>query len=89
MKLKNVDTLFLRIFLLLLVAFSISSWLAFEVFRATAPPPPWRDTPPIRQSMHPLLASARAAAVRRPAPAGRPARASRRGCRSAWTPSSR
>ena len=58
MKLKNVDTLFLRIFLLLLVAFSISSWLAFEVFRATAPPPPWRDTPPIRQSLHPLLASA-------------------------------
>ena len=57
MKLKDVDTLFLRIFLLLLVAFSISSWLAFEVFRATAPPPPWRDTPPIRQSMHPLLAS--------------------------------
>ena len=57
MKLKNADTLFLRIFLLLLVAFSISSWLAFEVFRATAPPPPWRDTPPIRQSMHPLLAS--------------------------------
>ena len=58
MKLKNVDTLFLRIFLLLLVAFSISSWLAFEVFRATAPPPSWRDTPPIRQSLHPLLASA-------------------------------
>ena len=57
-KLKNVDTLFLRIFVLLLVAFSISSWLAFEVFRATAPPPPWRDKPPIRQSMHPLLASA-------------------------------
>jgi signal transduction histidine kinase len=57
LKLKNVDTLFLRIFLLLLVAFSISSWLAFEVFRATAPPPPWRDTPPIRQAMHPLLAS--------------------------------
>ncbi len=57
MRLKNADTLFLRIFLLLLVAFSISSWLAFEVFRATAPPPPWRDTPPIRQSMHPLLAS--------------------------------
>ena len=58
MRLKNADTLFLRIFLLLLVAFSISSWLAFEVFRATAPPPPWRDTPPIRQSIHPLLASA-------------------------------
>ena len=57
MRLKNADTLFLRIFLLLLVAFSISSWLAFEVFRATAPPPPWRDTPPIRQSIHPLLAS--------------------------------
>ncbi len=57
MKLKNADTLFLRLFLLLLVAFSISSWLAFEVFRATAPPPPWRATPPIRQSMHPLLAS--------------------------------
>jgi len=54
---KNADTLFLRLFLLLLVAFSISSWLAFEVFRATAPPPPWRDTPPIRQSMHPLLGS--------------------------------
>jgi signal transduction histidine kinase len=58
LKPKNVDTLFLRIFLLLLVAFSISSILAFEVFRATAPPPPWRDTPPIRQSMHPLLSSA-------------------------------
>jgi signal transduction histidine kinase len=57
LKLKNADTLFLRIFLLLLVEFSISSWLAFEVFRATAPPPPWRDTPPIRQSMHPLLGS--------------------------------
>jgi signal transduction histidine kinase len=56
-KLKNADTLFLRLFLLLLVAFSISSFLAFAVFRATAPPPPWRDTPPIRQSMHPLLAS--------------------------------
>jgi signal transduction histidine kinase len=55
--LKNADTLFLRIFLLLLAAFSISSWLAFEVFRATAPPPPWRDAPPIRQSMHPLLGS--------------------------------
>ena len=57
MKFKNADTLFLRLFLLLLVAFSISSWLAFEVFRATAPPPPWRDIPPIRQSMHPLLGS--------------------------------
>jgi signal transduction histidine kinase len=57
-KFKNADTLFLRLFLLLLVAFSISSFLAFAVFRATAPPPPWRDTPPIRQSMHPLLASA-------------------------------
>jgi signal transduction histidine kinase len=56
LKLKNVDTLFLRIFLLLLVAFSISSFLAFEVFRATAPPPPWRDGPPIRQSVRPLLA---------------------------------
>ena len=57
MKLKTIDTLFLRIFLLLLVAFSISSWLAFEVFRATAPPPPWRDRPPIGQSMHPLESS--------------------------------
>ena len=57
MRLKAVDTLFLRIFLLLLVAFSTSSFLAFEVFRATAPPPPWRDTPPFRQSMHPLLGS--------------------------------
>ena len=57
MKFKNIDTLFLRIFLLLLVAFSISSFLAFAVFRATAPPPPWRDTPPFRQSMHPLLSS--------------------------------
>lgn len=57
MKLKRFDTLFGRLFLLLLVAFSISSWLAFEVFRATAPPPPWRDAPPIRQSMHPLLGS--------------------------------
>jgi signal transduction histidine kinase len=56
-KLKNADTLFLRLFLLLLVAFSISSFLAFAVFRATAPPPPWRDTPPFRQSIHPLLGS--------------------------------
>ena len=71
MKLKDVDTLFLRIFLLLLVAFSISSWLAFEVFRATAPPPPWRDTPPIRQSMHPLLGSA--APLRPPSGASWPA----------------
>ena len=71
MKLKNVDTLFLRIFLLLLVAFSISSWLAFEVFRATAPPPPWRDSPPIRQSMHPLLTSA--APLLPPSRAGWPA----------------
>jgi signal transduction histidine kinase len=57
LRFKAVDTLFLRIFLLLLVTFSISSFLAFEVFRATAPPPPWRDTPPIRQSIHPLLSS--------------------------------
>ena len=57
MRIKAVDTLFLRIFLLLLVAFSSSSFLAFEVFRATAPPPPWRDTPSIRQSVHPLLSS--------------------------------
>jgi signal transduction histidine kinase len=71
LKLKDVDTLFLRIFLLLLLAFSISSWLAFEVFRATAPPPPWRDTPPIRQSMHPLLASA--SPVLPPSGAGWPA----------------
>ena len=58
MKLKNADTLFLRIFLLLLVAFTISSLLAYGVFRATAPPPPWRDAPSIRESMHPLLSSA-------------------------------
>jgi len=57
LRIKAVDTLFLRIFLLLLLAFSTSSFLAFEVFRATAPPPPWRDTPPIRQSIHPLLSS--------------------------------
>jgi protein-histidine pros-kinase len=57
LKFKSIDTLFLRLFLLLLVAFSISSWLAFEVFRVTAPPPPWRDAPPIRQSLHPLLNS--------------------------------
>ncbi len=66
MKLKNADTLFLRIFLLLLLAFSISSWLAFEVFRATAPPP-WRDTPPMRQPMHPLFSEAQGA---RPPPPG-------------------
>ena len=57
MRPKTLDTLFLRIFVLLLLTFSISSFLAFEVFRATAPPPPWRDTPPIRQSIHPLLSS--------------------------------
>jgi len=56
-KLKDADTLFLRIFLLLLVAFSVSSWLAFEVFRATAPPPPWRDAAPMRPSMQPLPGS--------------------------------
>jgi len=49
--LKDADTLFLRIFLLLLVAFTVSSWLAFEVFRATAPPPPWREPPPQREAM--------------------------------------
>lgn len=42
MKLKDADTLFLRIFLLLLAAFTISSILGFEVFRATAPHPDWR-----------------------------------------------
>ncbi len=57
LKWKTVDTLFLRIFLLLLVAFTISSLLAYGVFRATAPPPPWRDTPSIRESMHPLLST--------------------------------
>ena len=40
------------------MAFAISSLLAYGVFRATAPPPPWRDTPSIRESMHPLLSSA-------------------------------
>ncbi len=40
MKLKDADTLFLRTFLVLLLAFTLSSFLAFEVFRATAPPPP-------------------------------------------------
>ena len=57
MKLKDADTLFLRIFVLLLVAFSVSSWLAFEVFRATAPPPPWRDAPPGHPSLHALPGS--------------------------------
>ena len=46
MKLKDADTLFLRIFLLLLAAFTISSVLGFEVFRATAPRPTWRVPPP-------------------------------------------
>ena len=36
----------MRIFLLLLVAFATSSFLAFEVFRATAPPPPWHQAAP-------------------------------------------
>ena len=54
MRTRAVDTLFLRIFLLLLVAFSVSSFLAFEVFRATAPPPPWRDPPAARQWIQPL-----------------------------------
>jgi signal transduction histidine kinase len=44
---KKADTLFLRIFLLLLLAFTISSLLAYGVFRATAPPPPWA-----RESLH-------------------------------------
>jgi signal transduction histidine kinase len=56
LKLRNIDTLFLRIFLLLLVAFSISSILAFEVFRATAPPPPWRTERSLNQSMDPVIA---------------------------------
>ncbi len=63
MKFKIADTLFLRLFLLLLVAFSISSLLAFEVFRVTAPPPPWRDTPTIREAMHPILNNATPPAV--------------------------
>jgi signal transduction histidine kinase len=37
LKLKDVDTLFLRIFLLLLIAFVLSSLLAFGVFQAAAP----------------------------------------------------
>jgi len=69
LKLKNADTLFLRLFLLLLVAFAISSWLAFEVFRATAPPPPWRDSPAGGQSMHPLPGSSTPGPV--PTPFGR------------------
>jgi signal transduction histidine kinase len=56
LNLRNIDTLFLRIFLLLLVAFSISSFLAFEVFRATAPPPPWRTERSLNQSMDPVIA---------------------------------
>jgi len=56
LKLRNIDTLFLRIFLLLLVAFSISSILAFEVFRATAPPPPWMKERSLNQSMDPVIA---------------------------------
>ena len=52
MTLNKIDTLFLRLFLLLLVAFTISSLLAYGVFRVTAPPPPpWRDKPAIRESM--------------------------------------
>ena len=54
--LRNADTLFLRIFLLLLIAFSISSFLAFEVFRATAPPPPWLKERSLIQSMDPVVA---------------------------------
>ena len=61
MKLKDFDTLFLRIFLLLLVAFSISSWLAYEVFRATAPPPHWREAAALRHAMPPPAGSAAAA----------------------------
>ena len=56
LNLRNADTLFLRIFLLLLVAFSISSFLAFEVFRATAPPPPWLRERSLIQSMDPVVA---------------------------------
>ena len=56
MKLRNADTLFLRIFLLLLMAVSISSFLAFEVFRATAPPPPWLKERSLNQSMDPVVA---------------------------------
>jgi signal transduction histidine kinase len=44
LKLKDADTLFLRIFLLMLVAFTISSVLGVEIFRHTAQPPrPWDD----------------------------------------------
>ncbi len=56
MKFKDVDTLFLRIFLLLLVAFTISSILGFEVFRATARRPDWHVPP------HPALVAADGAA---------------------------
>ncbi len=58
MRARAVDTLFLRIFLLLLVAFSVSSFLAFEVFRATAPPPPWREAASAGPSVAPLLSGA-------------------------------
>ena len=44
MKLKDVDTLFLRIFVLLIAAFMASSLLAFEVFQVTVPHPPWTQS---------------------------------------------
>jgi protein-histidine pros-kinase len=50
LKPKDADTLFLRIFLLLLLAFLLSSLLAFGVFRATAPPAPWAIPAPVPPS---------------------------------------
>ncbi len=42
MRLKAADTLFFRIFALLMVAFLASSFLAFAMFQATAPRPVWK-----------------------------------------------
>jgi len=48
--LRRLDTLFLRMFVLLLFALAASSLLGIQVFRATAPPPPpecMRGAPPL------------------------------------------
>jgi signal transduction histidine kinase len=72
LRLKDVDTLFLRIFLLLLVAFMVSSFLAFAMFQATAPRPVWRSAHEVDAPIADLAGAPRAAASAQVLVVGRP-----------------
>ncbi len=73
MRLKDADTLFLRIFVLLLVAFLASSFLAYAMFQATAPRAVWKpvhevDAPAEMLAQPPRGAASQVLVVGRPHP---------------------